>query len=115
MTYSQIQSFQINDYMNYYVDIEITRCRVLYSESTASRGVTRLISWLGIAVPVDYFNKVFDYYIRVYQSFSILIGKVQPTLVGPTLSYTSETRDSANLKFTCVITLFNWNTVKNTQ
>ena len=45
MTYNQVQSFQINDYANYYVDIEITGCRVLYSVSIASRDVARLISW----------------------------------------------------------------------
>ena len=37
MTYKQVQSFQINDYENYYVDIEfeITGYRVLYSKSMA--------------------------------------------------------------------------------
>ena len=33
MTYNQVQSFQINNYANHYVDIEITGYRVLYSES----------------------------------------------------------------------------------
>ena len=67
MTYKQVQSFQISDYANYYVDIEITGCRVLYSESIACRGVARFISWLGTAGPVDCFNKsVFDCYVRVY-------------------------------------------------
>ena len=33
MTYNQVQSFQINDYVNHYVDIEITEYRVPYSES----------------------------------------------------------------------------------
>ena len=32
MTYNQVQSFQINDYANHYVDTEINRCRALYSE-----------------------------------------------------------------------------------
>ena len=67
MTHNQVQSFQINDYANHYVDIEITRCRALYSKSIAGRGVARLISWLSTAGPVDCFNKsVFDCYIRVY-------------------------------------------------
>ena len=65
MTYSQVQSFQINDYANHYVDIEITGYRVLYSESIADRGVARLISWLSTVGPVDCFNKVFDCYIIV--------------------------------------------------
>ena len=39
MTYNQVQSFQINDYANHYVDIEITGCRVLYSESILQAGV----------------------------------------------------------------------------
>ena len=39
MTCNQVQSFQINDFTNYYVDIGITGCRVLYSESIAGRGV----------------------------------------------------------------------------
>ena len=95
MTYNQAQSFQINDYANHYVDIEITGYRVLYSKSIAGRGVARLISSLGIAGPVDCFNKsVFDCYIRVYQSF----WQVQPNLVGPTLGYAPKTRHSTNLQ-----------------
>ena len=67
MTYNQVQSFQINDYANHYVDIKITGYRVLYSKSIAGRGIARLISWLGTAGPVDCFNKsVPDCYIRVY-------------------------------------------------
>ena len=67
MIYNQVQSFKINDYANHYVDIEITGYRALYSKSIAGRGVARLISWLGTAGPVDYFNKsLSDCYIRVY-------------------------------------------------
>ena len=63
MTYNQVQSFQSNDYAYHYVDIEITGCRMLYSESITGRGVARLISCLGTAGPVDCFIKsVFDYY-----------------------------------------------------
>ena len=70
MTYNQVQLFQINDYANHYVDIEITGHRALYSKSIAARGVARLISWLGTAGPVDCFNKsVLDCYIRVYRYF----------------------------------------------
>ena len=70
MTYSQVQPFQINDYANHYVDIEITGYRALYSKNIAGRGIARLISWLGTAGPVDCFNKsVADCYIRVYRSF----------------------------------------------
>ena len=78
MTYNQVQSFQINDYANHYVNIEITECRVLYSKSIAGRGVARLTSWLGAAGTIDCFNRVFDCYIIVYPSFSIFIGRVQP-------------------------------------
>ena len=57
MTYNQVQSFQINDYVNHYVDIEITGYRVLHSKSIAGRGVARFIGWLGTAGPVDCFNR----------------------------------------------------------
>ena len=67
MTYNQVQSIQINDYVNHYVDIEITGYRVLYSESIADRGVVRLKSWLGTGGLVDdCFNRAFDCYIKVY-------------------------------------------------
>ena len=66
MTYNQVQSFQINDYVNHYVDIEITGYKVLYSKSISGRGIARLISWLGTTRPVDCFTRVFDCYIRVY-------------------------------------------------
>ena len=57
MTCNKVQSFQIKDYANY-VNIKITGCRVLYSESIASKGVARLISRLGTAGPVDCFNRL---------------------------------------------------------
>ena len=67
MTYNQVQSFQINDYVNHYVDIEITGYRALYSKSIAGRDIARLISWFATAGPVDCFNKsLSDCYIRVY-------------------------------------------------
>ena len=49
MTYKEVQPFQINDYVNDYVDIEITGYRVLYSKSIADRCIARLRSWLGTA------------------------------------------------------------------
>ena len=49
MTYKEVQPFQINDYVNDYVDIEITGYRVLHSKSIADRGIARLRSWLGTA------------------------------------------------------------------
>ena len=58
--YDQVQSFQINDYANHYVDIEITGYGVLYSESIAGRGIARLISWLRTAEPTDCFNRLFN-------------------------------------------------------
>ena len=57
MTYNQVQSFQINNYANHHVDIEINGRRVLYSESIADRGTARLINWLGTAGPDDCFNR----------------------------------------------------------
>ena len=66
MTYNQVQSFQINDYANHYVDIEITGHRALYSKSIIGRGVARLISWLGTTGPVDCINRVFNCCIRAY-------------------------------------------------
>ena len=46
MTYNQVQSFQINDYANHSVDIEITGHRALYGKSIAGRGVARLIYFI---------------------------------------------------------------------
>ena len=43
MTYNQVQSFQINDYVNHYVDIKITGYRVLHSKINAGRDVARFI------------------------------------------------------------------------
>ena len=63
MTYNQVQLFQINDYVNHYVNIEITGYRTPYSEAL---GVARLTSWLGTTGPVDWFNRAIDCYIRVY-------------------------------------------------
>ena len=95
MTYNQVQSFQLNDYVNHYMDIEITGYRVLYSKSIAGRGIAGLISWLGTAGPVDCFHKsVSDCYIRIYQ---FLAGYGQ-LLVGPTLGYAPKTRHSTNLQ-----------------
>ena len=37
MAYNQVKLFQINDYANHYVDIEITEYRVLYNESIVGR------------------------------------------------------------------------------
>ena len=39
MIYNQVQSFQINDYVDHYVYIEITGYRVLHSENIADRGI----------------------------------------------------------------------------
>ena len=47
MTCNQVQLFQINDYANHYMYIEINGCRALYSESIADRDTDRLINWLG--------------------------------------------------------------------
>ena len=98
MTYNQVQWFQINNYANHYVDIKITGYRVLFSESIAGRGVARLlISWLGIAGPIDCINRVFDCYIRVYL-FQFLLIWYSQLLVGPTFGYAPEMRHSTNLQ-----------------
>ena len=69
MTYSQVQLFQINDFANHYMGIEITGCRVLYSKSIAGRGVAILISWLGTTGPVDCFNRVFEENIDLFDFY----------------------------------------------
>ena len=76
MTYKQVQSFQINDFANHYMNIKITGYRLLYRKSIAGRDVDILISWLGTAVLVDCFNRVFKEYINL----SIFISRVQTTL-----------------------------------
>ena len=43
------------------------------------RDIARLINCLGTAGLLTAFNRVFDCYIRVYRSFSIFIGRAQPT------------------------------------
>ena len=48
LAYNQVQLFQINDFANHYMDIEITGYRVLYNKTIAVRGIARLISWSGI-------------------------------------------------------------------
>ena len=45
--YNQVQSFQINDYANHYVDIEITGYRALYSKNIAGRCIARLYKLVG--------------------------------------------------------------------
>ena len=80
MTYNQIQSFQINNFANHYMDIEITGYRVLYSEGIAGRGVAILISLSGTSGPVDCFNRVFEEYIDLFQF--LLVG-YRPPLAMP--------------------------------
>ena len=96
--YNQVQSFQINDYLNHYVDIEITGYRALYSKSIAGKGVARLISWLGTAGPSDCINRLFDCYIRVYRSFQFLLVGYSQLLVEPTLGYALEASHLTNFQ-----------------
>ena len=99
MTYNQVQSFQINDYANYYVNIEITGYRALYSKSIAGRGSsTDKLHLVYTAGPVDCINRLFDCYIRVYRSFQVLLVGYSQLLVGPTLGYAPEMRHSTNLQ-----------------
>ena len=46
MTYNPVQPFQINDYANHYVDIEITGYRALYSNSIAGVVGLVIVSWI---------------------------------------------------------------------
>ena len=99
MTYNQVQSFQINNYVNHYVDIEITGYRALYSKNIAGRGVARLISWLGTTGPLDRINRVFEcYFIEYIDLFQFLLVGYSQLLVVPTLGYAPETRHSTNLQ-----------------
>ena len=68
----QVQSFQINDFANYYVDIKITGYRVLYSKSIAGRGIAIFISWSGTAELVNCSNK----YLKNILIFFNFIGRV---------------------------------------
>ena len=72
MTYNQVQSFQINDYANYYVDMKL-----LDTEHWTVK-ILQAGMQLDLAEPADCINRVFDCYIRVYQSLSIFIDRVQP-------------------------------------
>ena len=76
MTYNQVQSFQINDYANHYVDIETTGYRALYTKSIAGRGVARLINCLGTAGPVD---SLINQRLTVILEYIYLFGRIQPT------------------------------------
>ena len=92
MTYNQAQWFQINDYANHYVDIEITGCRALYSKSIAGRGVARQQGQL--TTLIEYLTIILEY-INLFQF--LLTGHSQ-LLVEPTLGYAPETGDSTNLQ-----------------
>ena len=76
MTYNQVQSFQINDYANHYVDIEITGYRALYSKSIVGRGIARLINCLGTAGPV---NSLINQHLTVILEYIDLFGRIQST------------------------------------
>ena len=70
MTYNQVQSFQINDYANHYVDIEITgySSAECCTAKVLQAGVARLICWLGTT----------DQCLTVILEY-IDFGRVQPT------------------------------------
>ena len=48
MNYNQVQSFQINDYVNPYVDIGIVGFKTLYSKSIAQAGWAQTLKLLDI-------------------------------------------------------------------
>ena len=66
MTYNQVQWFQINDYANHYVDIEITGYRALYSKSIAGRGIARQQGQL--TTLIEYLTIILEY-IDLFQFF----------------------------------------------
>ena len=76
MSYNQVQLFQINDYVNHYVDIEITGYRALYSKINVGRDVARFIK-VGLAQQ-GRLTALIDY-LTVILEFIDLFGRVQPT------------------------------------
>ena len=76
MTYNQVLSFQIKDYANHYVGIEITGYRVLHSKSIAGRGVARLISWLA---QQGQLIALINQHLTVILEYIDLFGRVQST------------------------------------
>ena len=76
MTYNQVQSFQINDYANHYVDIEITGYRALCSKTIAGRGIARLkkFGWAQQGQLTALINQCLTVILE-YINF----GRVQPT------------------------------------
>ena len=91
MTYNQVQSFQINDYANHYVDIEITGYRALYSQSIAGRGIARLISWWA---QQGQLTALINHRLTVILEYIDLLAGYSQLLVGPTLGSAPKTRHS---------------------
>ena len=95
MAYNQVQSFQINDYANHYVDIEITEYRALYSKSIAGRGVARLkVGW----VQQGQLTALINQCLTVILEYIDLLAGYSQLLVGPSLGYTPKTRHLTNLR-----------------
>ena len=92
MIYNQVQWFQINDYANHYVDIEITGYRALYNKSIAGRGVARQQGQLTILS--EYLTIILEY----IDLFQFLLTGHRQFLVEPTLGNVPETGDSTNLQ-----------------
>ena len=86
MTYNQVQSFQINDYANHYVDIEITGYRALYSKSIAGRGVAGLWAQQGQS------TALINQCLTVILEYIDLLAGYSRLLVWSTLGYTPKTR-----------------------
>ena len=63
MTYNQVQSFQINDYANHYVDIEITG----YSSAECCTAKVLQAGGSYTYMLVGHNRSVSDCYIRVYR------------------------------------------------
>ena len=63
MAYNQVQLFQITDFVNHYVDIEVTGYRVVYSESIACRGIAILmIKQHQLTVLIEYLKSILIFF-----------------------------------------------------
>ena len=116
MLHNQVWLFQINDYANHYVNIEITGYRALYSKTIAGRGVARLIvGWAQQGQLTALINQCLTVILE-YIDLLFFIGRVTANfwlglLLATPLKRRHSTRSRSLLG---MITLVNWNAVNNT-
>ena len=92
MTYNQVQSFQINDFVNHYEDIEITGYRAIYSKSIADRGIARFIScWAQQGQLTVLINQCLTVILEYIDLLKYLLVGYSQLLVEPTLGYAPKT------------------------